>query len=163
MLRLMAQCGDNKRNECRNLHFLIHRTGKTFPVPVDRVTARVRVLSGKPSICDVNYPVLHMSSWTHAIFKTGNANILLAGHSLLQDCSYREVFEEFWQRFRNVRPDLELFQEAGADLGTCIPIGIHGDEGRGRLKRAVMILSLQPLVGHQGPAVTNASGTLHPG
>ena len=31
-------------------------------------------------------------------------------------------------------------------LDLCIPLAIHGDEGRGKLKRAIMVYSIQPML-----------------
>ena len=160
MLRMMAQCGKNRRNESRNLHSLIHKTGKTYGVEVSTTSTRVRVLSGKPCIKTVNYPILRMSSWAKALLKS-SPGILLAGCSLKEPEKFRDVFSQFWSRYRSVRPDLDLFSQSW-DFSYCIPIGYHGDEGRGKLRRPIMIMSIQPIISRLGVEFTNASGQLGP-
>jgi hypothetical protein len=55
-----------------------------------------------------------------------------------------------------VCPDHPIFN-SGHDInfGTAIPIYIHGDEGRGLLKRPYMVISWQCVVGHGGLQVCN--------
>ena len=57
------------------------------------------------------------------------------------------MFSEFWERFKNARgTSHDVFRRHADRLQFCCPIAIHGDEGRGKLKRAVMATSVQPLV-----------------
>ena len=42
----------------------------------------------------------------------------------------------------------------------CIPYHIHGDEGRGQLKRPYMVVSWQCVISHHGPQVCNESSFL---
>ena len=90
--------------------------------------------------------------------------MLLGGHSLEDPDAYCRMLRVFWQRFRHVRPEHDVYDradaEAGFDLGFCIPVAIHGDEGRGKLKRPVMVLSYQPLISFKGPRFVNSSGCL---
>ena len=48
MLRVMGGCADNKGDECRNLHLVIHNSGKTLPVEVSTVKTKTLILKGKP-------------------------------------------------------------------------------------------------------------------
>ena len=64
----------------------------------------------------------------------------------------------FWENFRKSEPTLPLFKEDSVDYSTCIPIALHGDEGRGRQKQPVMSVGVQPILPiHKGR--TNMSGT----
>ena len=155
----MAQCAANKGNECRNLHSFIHRNGKTLAVQVSTAPAKVMVLRGKPRVESVQFPVLYLSSWATRIF-ADSAQILLGGHTLDNPSGFRGMFLEFWQRYRWVRPNLDIYKEDGADLSLRIPIGLHGDEGRGKLRRPLMVLSYQPMISYKGPGYSNASGFL---
>ncbi|CAE7223132.1 unnamed protein product, partial [Symbiodinium sp. CCMP2456] len=38
------------------------------------------------------------------------------------------------------------------------PLAVHGDEGRGKAKHPIMILSVQPVIGPKGPDFVNTSG-----
>ena len=153
----LEDCAHSKKNECRNLHRLIHATGRTFPVEISGVQTPVRVLSGKLRSETVTYPVLFLSSWCRECFKDGG-NMLLGGYSLSEDEHWRPMFREFWQGYRFSRPDLDLYRDRSFNHDFCVPIQVHGDEGRGRAKRPLMVISYQPVIGCKGPLVTNASG-----
>ena len=159
MLGLMARCAGSKGNECQSLHNLIHKSGKALPVVVDTVDTRVLVLTGKPRVETVGWPVLKLSAWARQLFSTGG-KALLGGHSLDHPNRFRKLFTTFWERFQYVRPDLDIYQRADVDPGMCIPMALHGDEGRGKLRRPVMILSFQPIISYKGPHFINSSGYL---
>ena len=154
----MARCGRNKRNACRNLHTLIHRTGRTLPVKVSAIPSKVMVVSGKPKVVTVNFPILLPSAWAETLFKEGG-HVLLGGHHVSDVDGYGAMFKDFWSRFQAVRPDHNIFEQ-DYDHRFCIPYGYHGDEGRGKTRKPVMVLSWQPIMSHRGPRCTNSSGFL---
>ena len=156
MLTAIAKCGRSQANVCRNLHKLIHAKGRTLPVRLSTVLTPVQVLCGKPGVRDVNYPVLHLSSWAKLILQSGG-EMLLGGFSLDEEVQFRSLLSNFWIKFQKVVPDLDLYSK-GWDLSTVIPIGLHGDEGRGKLKRPILILAHQPIISHLGVDYTNLSG-----
>ena len=87
--------------------------------------------------------------------------MLLGGYNLDDERKFRQLFVQFWHRFRFCRPDLDLYkQEFAHDLSLCIPVAYHGDEGRGKMKRPLMVLAFQPLISHMGPEYANANGIL---
>ena len=137
---------------CRNLHKLIHSTGKTLRVELNTVTTPVQVLCGKPG-------VLHLSSWAKLVLGQGG-QMLLGGFTLDQETEFRTMLATFWRNYRFVRPELDLYARDDFDLSATIPMGYHGDEGRGKLKRPIMILAHQPIISHKGPQFTNLSGCL---
>ena len=158
MLRVMGQCAENKGNECRNLHAAIHRSGKTFPVSVNTATTRILNFKGKVRMQEVEWPVLYLSDWVRSICASGG-EMLLAGHTLNEPDRFTSVFETFWDRYKFVNPDHSIY-DGSLDLRFAIPVACHGDEGRGKLKRPVMILSFQPLISAKGPRFVNSSGYL---
>ena len=85
--------------------------------------------------------------------------MLLGGYRLDQEEAYRSMFTQFWDRFEFVRPDLDLYHRSDMDKAMCIPIALHGDEGRGKLRRPVMCIAFQPLISCKGPSYTNSSGS----
>ena len=160
-LRQLAKCGRSKQNECRALHRLMHRQGRTIPVRVSTVSTPVRI-PGQRAKSTVNFPVLFLSSWCQQVFSDDRAargKMLLGGFSLDEEDKYRPMFSEFWSRFWFFRPDLDVYKQS-FDRSLCIPIALHGDEGRGKLRRPVMIISYQPLISYKGPDYTNLSGSL---
>ena len=144
---------------CRNLHKLIHSAGKTLRVELSTVTTPVQVLCGKPGVRQVYFPVLHLSSWAKLILGQGG-QMLLGGFTLDQETEFRTMLATFWRNYKYVRPELDLYARDDFDLSTTIPMGYHGDEGRGKLKRPLMVLAHQPIISHKGPQFTNLSGCL---
>lgn len=84
--------------------------------------------------------------------------MLLGGFRVQDSAGYRAMFSSFWQRFRSVRPDLDLYRRQDWDHSMCVPIAYHGDEGRGKLKRPILILAFQPLISFKGMEYINSSG-----
>ncbi|CAE7347924.1 unnamed protein product [Symbiodinium sp. CCMP2592] len=159
-LRQLAKCGRSMKNECRALHRLMHRQGRTLPVRVSQVSTPVRI-PGQRGKAKVNFPVLFLSSWCQQVFSDDAAaqgKMLLGGFSLHEEDKYRPMFAEFWSRFRFFRPDLDLYKQS-FDRSLCLPVALHGDEGRGKLRRPLMIISYQPLISYKGPDYTNLSGS----
>ena len=138
----------------------MHRQGRTLPVQVSQVRTPVRV-PGTRGKTMVNYPVLFLSSWCRQIFsdEAGQGKMLLGGFSLHEEAEYRPMFAEFCSRFWYFRPDLDVYKQ-DYDRSLCVPIALHGDEGRGKLRRPLMIISYQPIISYKGPDYTNCSG--HP-
>ena len=157
VLALMAQCGNNPGNACRNLHRLIHAEGKTLEIPVSMVSVMAKVLQGKPAVQTVGWPVLHVSSWVRFVLEKAPM-VLLGGHSLDNPQGYQGMLELFWRRFKYFRPDLDIYKEEAFNPCMAIPMGLHGDEGRGKLKRPIMVVGAQPIISHLGAGYTNAKG-----
>lgn len=93
------------------------------------------------------WPVLKMSSWMKLIFQKTEGQPLLAGFKLGQVKMWEDTLRTFWSRFKASFPQHAVFREKdAATLLRSIPIQLHGDEGRGKLRRAVMATSIQPLL-----------------
>ena len=54
---------------------------------------------------------------------------------------------EFWRRYAKCQGDHPIFSQGGVNFARTIPILSHGDEGRGKKKRAVMIWSMKGIAG----------------
>ena len=103
-----------------------------------------------------HYPVLYLSSWAAKLFEMGG-HALLGGYSLDEEASFKRMFVQFWDRFKYSRPDLDIYSQPW-DRGYCLPVALHGDEGRGKLKRPVLVVGYQPIISHKGPSYINSSG-----
>ena len=150
LLRSLAACGKCKSDShaCRNLHTLIHKTSKSLRVGVATVSTPVRISKrGKPFRATmVQYPLLKASAWARASFAEGG-HFFLGGRSLQEASAFGETLHEFWKRYKLIEPQLSFFEEEDeANWKTCIPYAIHGDEGRGKAKKPIMVLSIQPLI-----------------
>lgn len=133
---------------CRNLHHVIEKTGKKLAVKVQTVPLWVRYSRKRPQQAFVNYPVLKITEWARYIFNTGG-HFFLGGRSMDHLPTVRQELRVFWQRYRAIDPTfppLQTWPAGDPRWEFNIPIAIHGDEGRGRGKQPIMILSAQPVL-----------------
>ena len=156
LLVKVAGCYRNQKTACRDLTRLIKRTpGTMLNLPID--VCRVQVKLRKPIRClELWWPMIKMSEWCQ-YFIAKRPQLLLGGRTLDED--WMGPIRSFWDDYRVFCPDHPVFSTA-FDLGTCIPYYVHGDEGRGHLKRPYMVLSWQCVIGHLGPGVCNDSSWL---
>ena len=158
MLNRIAACGSGSKgpkNASRNLHKLIIRQGRSLPIDVTFIDAPVRLVrGGRPKVTQINFPVLLPSSWFRYFLKSC-PEVILGGHDLEPTADWSSMFQHFWEHFNESMPGVHM---NGLNPEVCVPICIHGDEGRGKTHKPVMVISWQPLISSLGPAVTNSSG-----
>ena len=78
---------------------------------------------------------------------------MLAGYTLGQEVEWKTMFQNFWDKFRSAMGEYHpVFEDHAERLEVCLPIFIHGDEGRGKLRRAVLATSVQPVLVSEGHA-----------
>ena len=141
----------SQKNWSRNLHTLIYKFQMTLPVRMEHLD--LPVLWRNEHVM-MPWPTLPPHAWLDCIFKKTSGQPILAGHQLKDVAAWTGVFQDFWRKFKAARGDAhEVFTDHATQLGNCVPIMIHGDEGRGKLHRAVMATSVQPAIlpgGHAG-------------
>lgn len=94
----------------------------------------------------VDFPTLPLSSWMRASFDLGG-HFFLGGKGMDAVDKFLDILHDWWKRYELLDPGLPLFQEIDeSQYRYCIPVAIHGDEGRGRYRKPIMIFSYQPLV-----------------
>lgn len=153
LLSKMARCGKTRTDShiCRNLHRTVRSFGKDLPVSITTVsTTHLR----KKRKIPVQHPVLLPSNWAETIFNYGG-HFLMQGKDLSDAGQFSQDLTDFWRNFCATHPDFKL---PAAQWDHSIPICLHGDEGRGRLKHPVMVMSLQPLLPLR-PGKTNMAGS----
>ena len=81
------------------------------------------------------------------------ASVMLKAMALnrkLEDCLIGggsiEQVKLFWLRYKRLFPDHPIFHD-GKDLGACIPIMVHADEGRCVKKEQILIINWQGCIG----------------
>ena len=84
--------------------------------------------------------------------------MMLGGHILSQE-GWKNELREFWRRYEPLDPSHPAFH-SGLDLGLLVPHMVHGDEGRGRQKQALLTISFQGMISHYGSHRLNISGSL---
>lgn len=73
--------------------------------------------------------------------------MFLGGNPLGKSNHFRQDLREFWERYKVVEPDLSFFGTVPeCEWDTCIPLAIHGDEGRGKAKSPLMVVTTQVIM-----------------
>ena len=151
-LHRMARCGKSKTDPhvCSNLHRLLAKTGKLLDVKKSTVPLWIRYSRKRPQQALVNYPVLRVTDWMDTIFRHGG-HFALGGNSLDNPEPFREELCQFWRNYKVIDPTFAFFAKfPESEWRNCIPVAIHGDEGRGRLKSPIMIVTLQMILPLKG-------------
>lgn len=160
----MTKSGNTGKNAARDFRNFVHREGKTFPVEISihkvPVRQKVKTKHGVRYVKEIvtQYPLLLLSKWMKTILETC-PKFMLGGHDI-SEFGYLDMFGKFWENFRSEAPDHPLFERPVDQRRATIPIGFHGDEGRGLGKSPVLILSYQVLIPHTGPTKLTTSQQL---
>ena len=157
----MAKCGKSKTDPhtCSNLHRLLAKSGKLLDVKISTLPLWIRYSRKRPQQALVKYPVLRMTDWVDCIFRHGG-HFFLGGQSMDNAEAFGGQLYNFWENYQVVDPDFAFFREyPKAEWNRSIPIAIHGDEGRGKAKNPVMVVTVQILLPISGKK-TNMQGCL---
>lgn len=101
------------------------------------------------------WPYLPVKEWMQYLFQQ-QPRFLLAGNKPEDYPKWKTVFREFWFRYKSVCEDHPIYDK-NWDLGECLPIFIHGDEGRGLARKPWMCIAWQPVISHLGVNKCNDS------
>ena len=116
-----------------------HRTMKKQKTKLDIKIESIR--------CNgVMIPWISPESWLPWIVKKGLWP-MLAGCQLHDYAGARNNWSKFWEMYRTVNPDFELFGLEDIDLSRTAAFLVHGDEGRTLKKGGIMVTSLQSCLG----------------
>lgn len=144
----MARCGKTKLDSHinRNLQNTIRNEGKIVPVTISTVQTRIRVSKRRRTLSAVSWPVIRLSSWAECIFDYGG-HMFLGGRDLDHADSFAELLADFWAKFQKVDGEFSFLQRVPqSEWSKCVPIAIHGDEGRGKQKLPCMVVGIQCLL-----------------
>ncbi len=101
--------------------------------------------------------MLFLTDWIKAAFEAPFRGMhFLGGFRADTDLSSaKQMLQEFWDRYCLADPTVPK--------PTCpqrtFPMYIHGDEGRGLVKKPLMVISYQPCISWKGGDSTNSTGT----
>ena len=109
---------------------------------------RVRAYSSKKPVEARPWPVIRLSEW----LRVGFEDFFIAGGKDLAELE--ATLEEFWHRYRFVEDSMP------ENPRRTLPVMLHGDEGRGQVKRPLMVVSFQPLLSCYGGNHLNSKGLL---
>lgn len=100
------------------------------------------------------------SDWIKAAL-THRPEILLGGNPATPTQSWQNLFSQFWKDYEQCDPTHPIYHEVNVEKrGLFLPLGHHGDEGRGRVRIPVLIENVCPVIGWKGLDFTSLSGTL---
>lgn len=139
----LSRCGRNLRtgkNHSRNLYGYIQKKGKALPVPVSTVTTPIRV-SRRRKMELRPWPVMHLSSWAKIVLEQYGGFFFFGGMTLNNLPDVEAMLSGFWDKYQKAEG------ESTEHPTRTIPYMLHGDEGRGRCKRPVLIVSFQGALG----------------
>ena len=160
----LARCSSNCKRENnlrRNLQTMLVRTGRQLNVKMSWIACPVRVLrAGKVKKQIVDWPMILCSDWIKAAL-THRPEILLGGNPATPTQSWQNLFGQFWKDYEKCDPTHPIYHEVDVGKrGLFLPLGHHGDEGRGRVRIPVLIENFCPVIGWKGLDFTSLSGTL---
>ena len=159
ILAKLAKCANSSEgNICRNVHRLLKSPRFTLQVDIKHTIISIRHARTR-KLLNIPWPVIPMSSWVHYIMQEQGGSLLLQGNHISQIGKWKHDLKEFWDFYEKVDPSHPTFEQ-NLDRECTLPFFVHGDEGRGRGKQPVMILSFQGLFSHFGRQRLNESGCL---
>ena len=141
----------------RNLHKYIHKKGKTLEVPITSVIIPVKMkVSRQKAVTNKPWPVLHLSSWMKTCLENEEfgGKFLLGGNNMDNLDKAEAMLSRFWAKYEKVQGDMPRVPHR------TVPYLLHGDEGRGQVKRPLLIISFQGLIGWTGEDRVNSVKTL---
>lgn len=120
-------------------------------------------LDVKISRCDLvsksGFPYVKFGDWLKYIVESDLLQYLVGTNDLK---AMRSDLNLFWSRFQKSHPDHKMFDanEPGApqNHGMTIPVVVHGDEGRGRKKKQLMVLSVMGVLGEGSSRCNSKDG-----
>ncbi|CAE7661599.1 UPF1, partial [Symbiodinium sp. KB8] len=118
-------------------HKLLEKHKLSLPIPV-------RKIHGDPAIA--GFPRLKPLDIFQHMAESGHVNKLLGGRTVQ---SSHLLLLSFWENYKAIHPDFELFSSHHSDilLEDCIPIVAHIDGGRGYKKSEYMIFDWGAVIG----------------
>lgn len=134
VVRRLAKIKDKKKAE-EQVHPLFKEHSLSLPIELTPLDGEL--LGG--------YPRLKPIDFFNYMANTGNLNRLLGGRSIH---SAKPFLEAFWKAYEVCHPDFGLYYQKDVDFGSCIPIYIHADGGRGFKKTELMVFNWSSAVGY---------------
>lgn len=90
--------------------------------------------------------------------------MILNGFKLQEQELWQRELVSFWTLFRTVLPNHDIYDKDPEFWSRCIPFQYHGDEGRGKLRRQVLICSYAPALQSKGHSfLSRLLSTIVPG
>ena len=116
---------------------------------------RARAFRKRKKVVIEPWPVLLPSDWMKVCLESPDYKgfYVLGGFTLDELPKAEDMFERFWARHQFMD-----HQIVPSNPRRTIPVYIHGDEGRGLVKRPILILAMQPIISAKGESYCNSQG-----
>ena len=143
----LAKCSlEHSETATRNL--LAKKLGLSLPIPLYTLPRSNSDCKGS------GIQILQLREWAKFLLRSNTWHVL---SGLLHPDPAREqaIWTSFWARYQKLDPGHEIFALASTgacDLSRCAAILLHGDEGRGRRRQAVLALSFYSVLGRGSKA-----------
>ena len=158
ILAKLARCA-NSTDACRDLRRLLSHPRYSLQIEIKPTVIDVRHARTR-QVQQIPWPTLPLTSWVRYIMEVQGGQLLLGGHHISQTNLWANDLKEFWDLYEHVDPTHLTFTLPEGERVHTIPYFVHGDEGRGRTKQAVMVFSFQCILSHYGRTRLNESGLL---
>ena len=125
----------NYKNSERDVQSIVDKHGTRLKLPITELAIRGKTV-----------PWISPKSWFEYLVNNG----LLYMLSGLRCDELRHVgstWKDFWKKYEQLHPTFSLFEDPSFDPATTIGMYLHGDEGRTLKKSALMVTSLQSILG----------------
>ncbi|CAL1160839.1 unnamed protein product [Cladocopium goreaui] len=123
-----------KWNATRNITRMLNRAGMAIEVP--REILKYEIQDGSV----IELPVVKPSSWLQLILKK-------YPELLFPQNNMEEELQVFWNHYRFIQPNHEIFKSPPEQLKRTLPILVHGDEGRYLKKGNYLIATIEMMLG----------------
>jgi hypothetical protein len=138
-LRDIGRAGSSQSSHAeRNLHKQVVKLGFSLPVPLtclNDVPYRNQGLQ--------NHPVLSLRGMLQYMMDHNHENLFLGGLKFSQRAEYSALLTSFWADYKHAHSDHPIYSHHAGALHMCVPIALHGDEGRGLRKMPILCLQTQ--------------------
>ena len=124
----------------RDSQRIFKKFGLTLSVPISELQMEVDSESGAGAL-----PFLRVSDYMGLLLRR-HPKLLFGG--LQPGPDSERLLRSFWQQYRKYQPDHMTFTQFDDEqLGSVLPIAIHGDKGRTLMKRPIFCFSFEPVFG----------------
>ena len=124
-------------NASRDAHRALRRMGIGWKVPFS-----YHILHAETGPIDV--PYLHPNDLLKRLLQSA-PEVLWGGFATQREGV--QALESFWECYEKAHPSHPIFQEHRDSLGYTIPLVVHGDEGKGKRRANVAMVSLESPLG----------------
>lgn len=126
----------NSGNSERDVHRLVKKQQTKLEVPITEINIQETLM-----------PWISPKAWLQYLISHGLL-YMLSGLQFEQRHLLERTWQEFWVRYEGLHPGFSLFSMEGISLKNTIALYLHGDEGRTLKKHALMVTSLQSVLGN---------------